>query len=112
MEFHRPNGLLLKQFAQIGIGPGLDVDVLDEATKRGLARAANDGRNLLEAALRQGQGRFHPPIGAPKPVGYRRQRSGGGDLPEHFDRSRRATAHRRAELLNDTWKFPEAQPVN
>jgi hypothetical protein len=48
------NGLLLKQFAQIGIGPGLDVDVLDEATKRGLARAANDGRNLLEAALRQG----------------------------------------------------------
>jgi hypothetical protein len=46
--------LLLKQFAQIGIGPGLDVDALDEATKRGLARAAVDGRNLLDAALRQG----------------------------------------------------------
>jgi hypothetical protein len=46
--------LLLKQFAQIGIGPGLDVDTLDEATKRGLARAAVDGRNLLDAAIRQG----------------------------------------------------------
>ncbi len=46
--------LLLRQFAQIGIGPGIDVDSLDEATKRGLARAAVDGRNLLDAALRQG----------------------------------------------------------
>jgi hypothetical protein len=46
--------LLLKQFAQIGIGPGLNVDKLDEATKRGLTRAAIDGRNLLDAALRQG----------------------------------------------------------
>jgi hypothetical protein len=46
--------LLLKQFAQIGIGPGLDVDMLDDATKRGLAHAAIDGRNLLDAALRQG----------------------------------------------------------
>jgi hypothetical protein len=46
--------LLLKQFAQIGIGPGLDVDTLDEATKRGLARAAVDGQNLLDAAIRQG----------------------------------------------------------
>jgi hypothetical protein len=46
--------LLLKQFAQIGVGPGLDVDTLDEATKRGLARAAIDGRNLLDAAIRQG----------------------------------------------------------
>jgi hypothetical protein len=46
--------LLLKQFAEVGIGPGLDVDQLDEATKRGLARAAVDGSNLLDAALRQG----------------------------------------------------------
>ncbi|HEV3263474.1 MAG TPA: DUF1254 domain-containing protein [Gemmataceae bacterium] len=46
--------LLLKQFAQIGIGPRLDVEKLDEATKRGLARAAVDGRKLLDAALRQG----------------------------------------------------------
>jgi hypothetical protein len=46
--------VLLKQFAQIGIGPGLDVDKLDEATKSGLARAAVDGRNLLDTAIRQG----------------------------------------------------------
>jgi hypothetical protein len=46
--------LLLKQFAEIGIGSGLDVDKLDEATKRGLARAAIDGLNLLDTALRQG----------------------------------------------------------
>jgi hypothetical protein len=46
--------LLLSQFAQIGIGPGLDVTKLDEATKRGLARAGVDGRNLLDAAIRQG----------------------------------------------------------
>jgi hypothetical protein len=46
--------LLLKQFAQIGIGPGLDVDKPDDATKRGLARAAVDGRNLLDTAIRQG----------------------------------------------------------
>jgi hypothetical protein len=48
------HALLLNQFAQIGIGPDLDVDKLDEATKRGLARAAIDGRNLLDAAIRQG----------------------------------------------------------
>jgi hypothetical protein len=48
------HALLLNQFVQIGIGPGLDVDKLDEATKRGLARAAIDGRNLLDAAIRQG----------------------------------------------------------
>jgi hypothetical protein len=59
--------LLVKQFAQIGIGPGLDVDTLDEATKRGLARAAVDGRNLLDTALRQGarqknvNGWYYPP---------------------------------------------------
>jgi hypothetical protein len=48
------HAVLLKQFSQIGIGPGLDVDTLDEATRRGLARAAIDGRNLLDTALRQG----------------------------------------------------------
>jgi hypothetical protein len=46
--------LLLKQFAEIGIGAGLDVERLDGATKRGLARAAVDGGKLLDAALRQG----------------------------------------------------------
>ena len=46
--------VLLKQFAQIGVGPGLDIAGLDPATKRGLQRAAVDGRKLLETALRQG----------------------------------------------------------
>ncbi len=38
---------LLDMFAMIGIGPGLDVEAQDEATKRGLARAAVDGRQML-----------------------------------------------------------------
>jgi hypothetical protein len=41
---------LLRQFAQIGIGPGCDLDELDEASKRGLARAAVTGRALLHQA--------------------------------------------------------------
>jgi hypothetical protein len=48
------HALLLKQFAEIGIGPGLDVDKLDKSTQAGLARAAVDGRKLLDAAIRQG----------------------------------------------------------
>jgi hypothetical protein len=41
----------LAQFATVGIGPGQDIDKLDEATKRGLARAAVDGRKIaLESA--------------------------------------------------------------
>jgi hypothetical protein len=39
--------LLVKQFADIGVGPGQDVDKLDEPTKRGLARAAAEGRRIL-----------------------------------------------------------------
>ena len=46
---------LVELFGQIGIGPGKDVETLDEATKRGLARAAVDGRALLNDALRSGQ---------------------------------------------------------
>jgi len=38
---------LLKQFATIGIGPGQDVEAQDAATKRGLARAAVDGRQMI-----------------------------------------------------------------
>lgn len=44
------DALLLKQFARIGVGAGIDVDKLDDATKRGLARAAIDGRKLQYAA--------------------------------------------------------------
>ena len=35
--------VMLEQFKTIGIGPGQDVNKMDEATKRGLARAAKDG---------------------------------------------------------------------
>ncbi len=38
---------MMRQFATIGIGPGLDVEAQDEATKRGLARAAVDARQML-----------------------------------------------------------------
>lgn len=38
---------LLQQFKTIGIGPGLDVSKMDDATKRGLERAAKDGLKLV-----------------------------------------------------------------
>jgi len=47
--------ILLEQFAKIGVGPNQDVDKMDEATKRGLARAAADGRELLKSASKSGQ---------------------------------------------------------
>jgi hypothetical protein len=40
----------LQQFAHIGIGPGLDVEVLDPATKRGLNRALDAGKRLVTGA--------------------------------------------------------------
>ncbi|HEX3724765.1 MAG TPA: DUF1254 domain-containing protein [Pirellulales bacterium] len=50
------DALLLEQFARIGVGAGLDVEKLDEPTKRGLARAAVDARKLMEASNLQGWG--------------------------------------------------------
>ena len=38
---------LLHMFETIGVGPGQDVEAQDDATKRGLARAAVDGRKML-----------------------------------------------------------------
>lgn len=46
---------LLKQFEMIGVGPGQDVEKMDESTKRGLARAAVDGRKLLNDVIRSGE---------------------------------------------------------
>lgn len=46
---------LLKQFEMIGVGPGQDVEKMDEATRRGLARAAVDGRKLLNDVIRSGE---------------------------------------------------------
>lgn len=38
---------LLNMFKAIGVGPGQDVEKMDELTKRALARAAVDGRKML-----------------------------------------------------------------
>jgi len=38
---------LMAMFATVGLGPGQNVEAQDEATKRGLARAAIDGRQML-----------------------------------------------------------------
>lgn len=42
------NRNLLAMFKDIGVGPGLDVEKVDAATKRGLARAAKDGLALIK----------------------------------------------------------------
>ena len=46
--------LLLKLFSKIGVGPNQNVEQLDEASKRGLARAAKDGMKLLREFLISG----------------------------------------------------------
>jgi hypothetical protein len=47
---------LLELFGKVGVGgPYQDIDTLDEATKRGLARAAVDGRKMLDDVIRSGQ---------------------------------------------------------
>ncbi len=48
---------LMNFFQEINIGPGLDVDALDEAAKRGLARAAVDGFVQIQKAKQAGAGR-------------------------------------------------------
>jgi hypothetical protein len=50
----RHHEVLLKQFAEIGIGPGLDVEAQPEAVKQGLIRAAATGVPLLEQQLLSG----------------------------------------------------------
>ena len=46
---------LLATFSRIGVGPGQNVDAMDAATRRGLERAAVDGRKLLGEAIRSGE---------------------------------------------------------
>jgi hypothetical protein len=46
--------LLMKQFATIGIGPGLDVNEQDEVTKTNLVRAAAAGKQLLDENFKSG----------------------------------------------------------
>ena len=50
---------MLQSYARTGIGPGLDVDGQDANTKRGLARAAVDGRKIIAEAFAAGYGQ-HP----------------------------------------------------
>jgi hypothetical protein len=45
---------MFQQFARIGIGPGLDVETQDASTKRGLARAAVDGKRIIAGAFTDG----------------------------------------------------------
>ena len=45
---------LVSLFGKIGVGPGQDVGTMDQATKRGLTRAALDGRKLLKDAIDSG----------------------------------------------------------
>jgi hypothetical protein len=47
---------LVELFGKVGVGPGKeqDIDKLDESTKRGLARAAVDGRKMLNEVIRSG----------------------------------------------------------
>ncbi|MFC1578913.1 DUF1254 domain-containing protein [Pseudomonadota bacterium] len=42
------HAVLVGMFKSIGIGPGQDVEQMDEATQRGLARAAKDGLALMK----------------------------------------------------------------
>lgn len=45
---------LVEQFKTISIGPGQDVTKMDAATRKGLARAAKDGFELLQHIGHQG----------------------------------------------------------
>jgi hypothetical protein len=48
---------LMALFATVGIGPGQDVERMDEVTKRGLVRAAKEGRRILNAVNASGLGK-------------------------------------------------------
>lgn len=51
---------LMKMFAQIGVGPGQDVEKMSPAIKRGLIRASETGRMIVTSAPRFQAGRaFH-----------------------------------------------------
>ncbi|AOX01561.1 hypothetical protein BJP34_20835 [Moorena producens PAL-8-15-08-1] len=45
---------LLELFETIGVGPGLDIEVQSESTKRGLERAAVEGLKIVDEAVVQG----------------------------------------------------------
>ena len=49
------HAVVLRQFARIGVGPGLDVDAQPEAVKQGLTRAATTGMGLLRPQFLSGE---------------------------------------------------------
>ncbi|MGW1983220.1 DUF1254 domain-containing protein [Streptomyces collinus] len=51
----RHHEILLKQFAEIGVGPGIDVEAQPEAVKKSLIRAAATGAAMLEQQLLSGE---------------------------------------------------------
>ena len=53
-DAHQP---LMRSFSHIGIGPNQQVDTMDDATQRGLTRAAKDGMKLLQDARVAGLGK-------------------------------------------------------
>ena len=65
---------LIQSFARIGVGPGLDVDAQDPATKLGLARAAVDGKKIIAQAFaaaylqKQVNGWNYPPPATGRPT--------------------------------------------
>jgi len=46
---------IIELFAKVGVGPGQDIDKQEDAAKRGLARAAVDGRKMLNDVIRSGK---------------------------------------------------------
>ncbi|MET8942070.1 DUF1254 domain-containing protein [Streptomyces sp. NPDC004542] len=51
----RHHEVLLQQFAEIGVGPGLDVEAQPESVKQSLIRAASTGAAMLEQQLLSGE---------------------------------------------------------
>jgi hypothetical protein len=72
----KQNAFMLDLLATIGVGPGLDVSKMDAATQKGLARAAQDGRALLQKIMVAGRGKkvngwVYPPSSIGR-AGYRK----------------------------------------
>jgi hypothetical protein len=53
---HERQAATVRNFASIGVSPGLDVEKIDAATTRGLARAEADGMKILHGAIATGLG--------------------------------------------------------
>jgi hypothetical protein len=65
---------MIQQFARLGVGPGRDVEAEDASTKRGLARAAVDGKKIIAQAFTDGylqkivNGWNYPPAATGRPT--------------------------------------------